>query len=401
MNNYMIINVSKLLHVIILSLLMKKLFTLPNLYVLLWALYNTQGIFVPVGSIWSRSILVVFLLISLYFFVKVFGQKQSQYFKALGMLLGMFTVYGAAHIIVGGGVRYLQNIYLSLMPIYMFFVLTKEGKIDENWIRVVFYFMAGVMIIQYFSAVRYMEDTYGDTENVVINVGYDLASLLPLIYFWKERPIVQYAIFALVVGLIVTTVKRGAIIVSGLCALYFIYNSLIHSTQKTKWYIGLVVLVFVIVGIRYVINFYNNSEYMQLRVDYTMEGDSSGRDYYYSRAWNFFLNSDIMGLLFGHGAYATIRLMRSAAHNDWLELLVNQGLLGATVYLFYWIVFYKTFHRAKNDETQPIMGMVMIIYFVATLFSMSYDAMTLPATLALGYSLAKQQEKRNNIISRV
>lgn len=376
---------------------MKKILTLPNLYVLLWALYYTQGIFVPMGSIWSRGILVAFLLISLYFFVKVFSHKQSPYFKSLGTLLVMFTIYGVAHIVAGGGVGYLQMIYLSLLPIYTFFVLTNEGKINENWIQVVFFVAAGVIFIQYVSYVSHLEETLMEAENATINVGYDIVALMPLICFWKKRPIVQYVFLALVVGLVVTTVKRGAIIVSALCTLYFIHNTLTHSTRKTKWYIWLVVLAFVIVGARYVINFYNNSEFAQLRMAYTMEGGSSGRDSIFSHAWNIFINSDIIGAIFGHGAVATIRIIGIAAHNDWLEILINQGLLGVIVYLFYWIAFYKTFRRAKNDETQPIMGMVMIIYFAATLFSMSYSAMTLPATLALGYSLAKQQSNNINL----
>ena len=380
---------------------MKNLFSLPNIYVLFWALYYTQGTIIPQGSIWSRGILVAFMLISLYFLIKVLGRKQNPYFKALGTLLLMFTVYGVAHIFAGGGVGYLQMIYLSLLPIYTFYILAREGKINEGWIRIVFFVAVGVVMVQYVSYVRHLEETLMEAENATINVGYDIVALLPLIYFFKKKPIVQYVILALVVGLVVTTVKRGAIIVSAFCTLYFIYNTLTHSTRKTKWYVWMVVLAFVIIGARYVINFYNNSDFAQMRMANTMEGESSGRDSIFAGAWEIFVSSNIIGILFGHGAGATIRIMGIAAHNDWFEILVNQGLLGITVYLFYWIAFYKTFRRDKNQETKPIMGTVMMIYFLATLFSMSYSAMTMPSTLALGFVLAKQNNNNTLFINNV
>ena len=137
-----------------------------------------------------------------------------------------------------------------------------------------------------------------------------------------------------------------------------------------------------------------------MRVAGTLEGNSSGRDSIFKQCWDIFLNSNVLGMLFGHGASATVGIIGIAAHNDWLEILVNQGLLGVTVYLFFWIAFYKTFRLDNSRETKPVIGSVMLIYFAATLFSMSYSAMTLPSTLALGYCLARQQQdKRASLIS--
>lgn len=374
---------------------MRKLFTLPNLYVLLWALYYTQGFFIPRGSVWSRGIMVLFLLISIYFlFVTVAKYKQSPYFKSLGALLLMFTIYGVISILKGGGMGYLQMIYLSLLPIYACYAFTQKGLINERWIRIVFFIMVGVTFVEYVLYVNFINETRQDAEKATINVGYEIVALLPLIYFWKHKPIVQYVLLALVLAVVITTVKRGAIVVAALSTVYFIYNTMKISSRKTRWYVWLVVLIFVVVGIRWVSNFYMNSEYAQIRMQDTLEGYSSGRDSLFKSAWDIFLNSNTFGILFGHGAFATIDIMGVAAHNDWLEILVNQGLIGVTVYFIYWINFYVTFKRDTNPETKPILGTLIIIYFMATLFSMSYNSMTLPATLALGYCLAKQDNNQ-------
>lgn len=373
---------------------MKKIFTLPNLYVLLWALYYTQGTFIPRGSIWSRGIQVLFLLISIYFsFVAIADKKRGSYFKSLETLLLMFTIYGVIRIVVGGGVEYLQMIYLSMLPIFSFFVFTKKELIDERWIKSAFFVLAGVVVVQYLQAERTIEEVYLDADYSVVNVGYEILALLPLIYFWKEKPIVQYVMLTLLLAFVVSTVKRGAIITGALCVVYFIYNTMHNSSRKIKWYVWLVVLIFIVIGYRYLINFYANSEFAQYRIQSTLEGESSGRDSIFRRCWFIFVDSGFWGRLFGHGAYATVDKMGIAAHNDWLEILVNEGLLGVIVYFVYWINFYLTFKRDKNTETKPILGTVIIFCFMTTLFSMSYSTLTLPITLSLGYCLAKREKQ--------
>ena len=371
---------------------MKKLFSLPTLYVIIWALYYTQGTILPQGSIWSRMIVVVFLLISIYYVLYSFIKfRINPYLKVLAVLLLMFSVYGMVLFLRGGSFDYLKMIYLSLLPTYSFYVWTKKNRIDAGWIKVMFFIMVGVVVLQYISEMSRIEENYKETESATINIAYEVLALLPLLFFWKKRPLIQYIMLAVILAVVLSTVKRGAIIIGAICTLYIVLVSIRNSSRRIKWYVWLIVLIFFVIGTRYVLDFYANSEYAQMRMENTLEGDSSGRDMIFTRAWNIFLDSNILTILFGHGANATIAKMGIAAHNDWLELLVNQGILGAAVYLFYWLAFYKTFRRDRNPETKPVLGTLFMIYFAATLFSMSYNAMTLPANLALGYCLAEQQ----------
>ena len=368
---------------------MKKILSLPSLYVVLWMLYFTQGTILPFNSIWARIALLVFLTISIYFAIATFVKfKVNNYLKALGILLIMFTIYGLISFFYGGSLDYLKIIYLSLLPTFTFYIFTMRGQIDVFWIRIMFFVFVGVVVIQYFYYMVLLEDKGVDAEKATINVGSNILALLPLIFYWKNKPIIQYVLLALLLAWLLSTIKRGAIIIGALCTFYFLFTSVRGSSKKVKWYIWLLVIVFLIVGTRYLLDFFNNNEYLQLRMENTLEGDSSGRDLIYENAWNVFLNSSFITAVFGHGSWATIRLIGIEAHNDWLEILVNQGVFGITVYLLYWIVFFKTYKREKDKQIRPILGMLIIIYFSLTLFSMSYSDMTLPANLALGYSLA-------------
>lgn len=309
------------------------------------------------------------------------------YLKALSVLLLMFTVYGIVEMIVNSNSLYIKEIYLSLLPTYVFFVFSKKKQINMQWIKVVFFLMAVMTALKYNYEVYRIEEILG-LENATINVGYELLALIPLVCFFKDKPIVQYVLLAIISAAIISTAKRGAIIINALCLLFFFYNSQDQASRQNKWYIWLLVIIFVMIGVRYVINYYENSDYFQLRIEKTLEGNSSGRQFIYKKAWSVFTNSGIWGLLFGHGAFGTIRIIGIEAHNDWLELLVNQGILGFFVYLSYWIVFYKTYTREINNNIKTILGLLIIVYFGATIISMSYKAMYLPANLALGYCLS-------------
>lgn len=368
---------------------MKKLFTLPNIYIILWGLYFTQGTFLPKGSIWSQLTLAAFLAISVYYIVLTFTKfKVNSYLKALVVLLLMFTLYGIFS--PGNGVGYLKSIYISLMPPYAFFVFFKNKKIDLSWIHVVFFLLLAVVLVQYLASKRLNESLYVNAEERVVNVGYEILALLPMVWFWKKKPIIQYVLMAVIMAFVLSTVKRGAILIGVLCTVYILVVSLRSSSRKAKWYIWLLGVAFVVVAVRYAINVYQNSQLLQTRVENTLEGDSSYRNQLYKYAWDLFLNSNIVNALFGHGAEATWRLFGNAAHNDWLEILVNQGLLGVIVYLYYWVSFFKLYRKDKNIDTHQILGSLIIIYFMSTFFSMSYNAMTLPASVALGYCLANE-----------
>ena len=137
-----------------------------------------------------------------------------------------------------------------------------------------------------------------------------------------------------------------------------------------------------------------NSAYFNERLEYTLEGNSSGRDRLYSVFWRHFINeSNPFLFLFGNGALATLTISFNAAHNDWLEIAINQGLLGILVYVYYWMMFYKTWKKSKFDsEIYLATGLILLVFFMKTLFSMSYNDMTVYDTLCLGYCMGMISE---------
>lgn len=118
------------------------------------------------------------------------------------------------------------------------------------------------------------------------------------------------------------------------------------------------------------------------------EGDSSGRDTIYSNLFNAWLNSDIIHLLFGHGFGSTIYISGGSwAHNDWLELLTNFGLLGVSIYLTLFATATKlAFSEKLYIDKRILLLTILTIWFFTTLVSMNYtNTSSIFQTIILAY----------------
>ena len=121
------------------------------------------------------------------------------------------------------------------------------------------------------------------------------------------------------------------------------------------------------------------------------EGSVSNREDMYPRYFAFFLNSNVFQFIFGHGADGTCHYLGLMAHNDWLEMSINMGLIGFFSLLAYWINVFKTWIKSRSRIESDVilaMGMFIIIYFGRTLFSMSIMDMSIVSTSVFGYCLS-------------
>ena len=154
-------------------------------------------------------------------------------------------------------------------------------------------------------------------------------------------------------------------------------------------YVYILTLLFLLVGVFFINNLLTTSDFFQLRIQQTLEGNSSSRDAIYSSLINnFFQDAGIIQLLFGYGADGTIAISGNLAHSDWLELLINCGFIGVLVYVFYWIFFIKEWMKTKqNHLIYSILGICLIFTFIKTIFSMSYYSMPFYISMSIGYGM--------------
>lgn len=387
-----------------------KYLSICNVYILVWCLYNLQGPVFESGMV-MQFLLVINLLISIYYAIWANTKyRLSDYFRALNILLLMFTIYGGILIISGEHIAmhgfaserldnftYLKNIYLSLLPIYPFYVFSREGILTENTIKswlLLLIPMSTLLFIYRQQQAELMAVMSGSSrDEFTNNAGYMFLQLIPLIVFFRKRALIQYTLLAYCLLFILMGMKRGAIIIGVLCVLLFMWQSFHSGSRSQKYKFIALSLALLIAGVYAVQYFINTSDYFNMRIADTMEGNTSYRDDLYGGFIEILLSQDnVFNMILGNGANATIKTLGQYAHNDWIEIAVNQGLLGICVYAFYWVSFYRTWKKSPPKEAFSLaLGLLFIIFFMKTLFSMSYADMEFFAAMTLGFSLYRNE----------
>lgn len=378
-----------------------------HLYIGLWCLYNLQGTLYESGGWVSRGLMLILILFSIYYYLYANTRyKLPSYLKSLSILVFVFTIYGIVNIIFGNGSKdvanylYLKAIYMSLLPVYPFYVFTKEKRLVEKELKLWVLIFIPIAIAVFFrmqreALIEALE--MGSTrEEFTNNAGYFVVSLIPIIVIWREKALLQYLMLAVCLAFVIMGMKRGAILVGGLSLAYLIAREVRTVSLKKKIWVLILAGVLITVAYFFIIQMLDTSNYFNARLEQTQEGDASGRNNIYSFYVYYFLNeTNIFTFLFGSGADATLRL-GEYAHNDWLEIAINNGVLGLCLYFHYWLTLFHSYRHTRGDNNKTMIGLFIIIFFLKSLFSMSYNDIPFFASLAIAFSFADEYMDTNN-----
>lgn len=328
------------------------------------------------------------------------------YFKGLNVLLLMFTIYGSIHIIMHPGeihykesdlvlssYEYLKTIWLSLLPIYPFYYFSRKGYINERKLKMWFFVFVISCTLTFFRSQR---DALllGGLEQTTNNSGYLMLSLLPGLVLFQRKSIVQFVLLAYILAFIFIGMKRGAILIACFSLPILLWKSFKLATKKQKVIFITLSAILVFFGVLFVRYQMQTNEYIMLRILETEAGNSSGRDSLYGFFVNyFFYENTFFSFLFGNGANTTLNIFENYAHNDWLEIAINQGVIGIFVYLYYWILSFRTWRYSKKGHLRLGLAVLLVVFFMKTFFSMSYGSLTYISTCMFGFFLAHRNDE--------
>ncbi len=382
----------------------KFIFNICTIYIILWGLYGFHWYDSAKGTnidAWSNMFLGINMAISI---LILFNLKKikSIFFRGVNILLLTFVLYGFFYVIGGdthfmhghavNKASYLIGILRSYLPLYAFYYFTKRGYLNQNSITLYFVILFAFSLLYNLFYSQYWV-SIGYDNGFTNNLGYVFVSFFPFVFLYKQKSLLQYIILACIVGLTLTSMKRGAIIISFFLFLWFLRTNLSHIKTSKRFIILLMTFVLLTIGYLYINHLYDSSSFFQTRMEQTMEGASSGRDVLYTRLIDHFWNgAGALQQLFGSGPDSTLDILGKEAHNDWLEILICQGLFGVSIFAFFWFNSYKYWKQMpKNTVYYQIVGAFLLTQFLRTFFSMSYSTIPTAATLILGYALAKSE----------
>lgn len=371
-----------------------------------------KGILYPEGSIINQGLMLIILLMSLketYEYIrKPDNSSSSIYFRGLSILIFMYIIYGIILFLTDGmsvdtgwngsypTMYYMEGALVTLLPIYTCYSYSRKGYITKDLMQKWVLVFLIIAICEYYKLQREGLERLlrlgRNIDGITNNAGYVLLSLIPglLLFNEKGKRYMLYVGLAICVFFIMSSMKRGAILIGAISVAIIVWENLKNAKGFSRIAVVLVAIIAVSLISRYVNIMLENSDYFNSRLQATLEGDASERDEIYSNYWNAFLHErNVLIQLFGRGGMGTLKMYGVYAHNDWLEILTGNGLIGVGIFAFYWLRFIKTVRTGVfSQESRFCLLLLLCIFGLKSCFSMSITGMPIFATSIMGFALA-------------
>lgn len=356
----------------------------PGIYSLFLVIivYFSQGWLFAKGSVISQTMLVLWLVIDIYYFCKIIIYSKMDAFGWIlfaFLVLNFFNWFLFDKVTIGprgeivNTLGDLKNISAFLLSYYPFKYLTNSIEKDY-YLKILFASLFIVFVFTFFANEKTVlsENKYADS--ITNNFAFYFVMLAPLLGLFFNKNI-KYMIILVILYFVMIGAKRGAMVCYSAIFVYFIYFSTITLTKRKRvlGLLGILAIMIVIIYVTY--RLYQSNDYLQNRLSLTFEGDDSGRSDIRAILLSHFKTSSIIKMIFGGGMDYTITVSGYWAHNDWVQLLLDAGLLGVFVYLLmfsYFVRYYITNRQYMTDAVRYMYLSSITCWFLKSLFSMGY-----------------------------
>ncbi len=269
----------------------------------------------------------------------------------------------------------ISELLFSIYPIapllvsYLYFLKNPSDRIINSLFIVTFIAVS----VQYFH-IYYVANQY-NTAN--IGVSYFPLLVLPFIFLNKSK-LIKLAALLLTTFIIITSGKRGGLLalVLGIAVYLFCRIHLIDSKREKISFIVITCIAILSVVIVLSLNLHDMDFSSNLfdRITNIANDKGSGRLFIWQKVISDIGDSDMLSFLFGHG-YRSVAIDYGPnlvpAHNDFLEVFYDFGLIGLIMYIFIWILLIKKalyLYRTKNEYT-PTFCFMLSLYFIFSMIS--------------------------------
>ncbi len=255
---------------------------------------------------------------------------------------------------------------LALVSTHNSAVQTDGTKGDYVMFAVIFL----LLILQYVSIFR--EINFLEMAHLISS--YYLLYTLPLLLLIKPRLIKVAAIFIVIVVLF-SSLKRSGILALAISLFFYIFISqYVRNKFKLSAFIGSLFAIAVL-GTVFVVFATNDSgsENIMNRFENIDRDQGSGRLVVWEQTMSMIEGQEATTLLFGNGYNAVMHdsTLQLSAHNDFLEVTYDFGIVGLLLYLaaFITLGFYVVKMIVNRSTYAPPMAMLFIIYFIQSMIS--------------------------------
>lgn len=330
-----------------------------------------------------RPFHLVVILFVLWNFVTIFWSRNSDqaisrattYLQLLGLVLMLWDIYLTSDMVQTGLQAYILGAYISV------------GS-------TIFNFVKGVTAHE--KIVRYTATGFNENEiSLVLALGIPMAWYLAMFAgeskYARWLRLINYAYVPLSLLSILLTASRGGLI-STFPAFLFILASFtrLRLLPRILLFLGLIGALFAVQA------FVPESSYERLAgaTEELEEGDLTGRVDIWMQGLELFVEHPLIGV--GTGMYQyTIELQR-AAHNAYLEILVELGLVGFSLFLI--ILLLAGYHALRLGGWEGKLWLTVLVIWAVSVMALSlqYRKPTW-LVLSLPVIVANASKKRDEV----
>lgn len=321
--------------------------------------------------VWRLS----FVLLSLYCVYEDYIQYGfSGIEKAILIFTGLNLIYFfVSYLWSNPSTTTLGNTLYALLAFVMFAFLGKEGILTQKFISVSAILLTVAAIPSFYNAQQLaLAKLASGGDETTVNASTIFLMLLPLLFCLRNR-VVSLVLFCVCLFFLISGAKRGNILAAVIPAVLYAWM-LYKENKRNVFKISVLIIAIAAIAL-WIKDLVLSDEYLLRRLEQTLEGNTSGRDVIYSTMWDMWYGvGSIVNLLFGYGYNGTFLYspMHKFAHNDWLEILVDFGLLGALFYAAIFISFARLYFRLDRGYPRLVCIAIVSIWFMKTLYSMGF-----------------------------
>lgn len=352
----------------------------------------------------------VFVLMCIILLFQLFRHNTIKVHPIVKQIILLMVYMAVVTVIADGGFQsaytYIR-VCFAFVGFFLVYYLTRNSMLDEK-VFMMFFFVIIIIhgVLSYINIGYRLEGHRGLT--IADNIGYTLVTLFSgVMLFTKKKSAFFITVFIVATGTLISG-KRGAILVLFLSAIPLIRYVFTSYTRSGFRKIFIIFLVIIACSVAlYMFGDYFNASFG--RFDKLQEDGGSGRNDMYLLYLNNFWNSDTPYIIFGHGLYGSLwatghryAFVHLLAHNDWLQLLFDFGIIGAVLYLLMFVSIFRTIrrHRHAKDDNYYMLVIAFIVWGVKSMLSSTFlmTPNTIYLYMTVAYALGKLELTSQQVV---
>ncbi len=332
---------------------------------------DTSISYATVGRIYYVLLAFFVLVYILFYYKKLKGRITDS-------ILGLFVCIYALTFLhsVSFPLQSIAYYIIIPMPVLLFVFMANVSSYirGEKVFDQVFVVVFSLLAFYYFQSYDIRSQAlYALTSSSAYVVLY----FLPFLLCGNNKAIKYLAIIVTVVVILLSYKRAGIIALAVALVAYWLVDTYIVSNgdKKKPRIVGLVMFLLLVV-VCYMVFMGIESEtdnHLVNRFQSISEDKGSGRIDVYRTTWNMIMESDMTGLLFGHGWNSVLRdsPLKLSAHNDLLEVIYEFGFIvaGIYIYMLYQLLSFAKKLIKEHSRFAPAFIASLVIFFVNSMVS--------------------------------